>query len=99
MAPCPANAPPTVSGYLPAVAGAAVVGDHQLRLLFSDGTVGDVDFSAERWTLVLEPLNDPAYFAQVRADAEAGTIVWPDGLDLAPEPLHEKARAHPLVAA
>src|SRR5215471_16772813 len=47
--------------YLPVVVGAAVVGDRMLRLLFSDGTVGDVDFSSERWTGVLEPLNDPAY--------------------------------------
>jgi hypothetical protein len=51
--------------YLPVVVGVAVVGDYVLRLLFSDGTVGDVDFSAERWTGVMEPLNDPAYFAQV----------------------------------
>lgn len=85
--------------YLPSVVGVAVVGDHVLRLLFSDGTVGDVNFSAERWTGVLEPLNDSGYFAQVRVDPEAGTIVWPDGLDLAPEPLYERARAHPLVAA
>jgi hypothetical protein len=85
--------------YHPTVAGVAVVGDHMLRLLFSDGTVGDVDFSAERWTGVLEPLNDPAYLAQVTVDPEAGTIVWPDGIDLAPEPLYEQARAHPLVAA
>ena len=70
-----------------------------LRLLFSDGTVGDVDFTDERWTGVLEPLNDPEYFAQVRIDAEAGTIAWPDGIDLAPEPLYEQAHAHPLVAA
>jgi Protein of unknown function (DUF2442) len=67
--------------------------------LFSDGTVGDVDFSAQRWTGVLEPLNDSTYFAQVRVDPEAGTIVWPNGLDLAPELLYERARAHPLVAA
>jgi hypothetical protein len=85
--------------YLPSVVGVAVVGDHLLRLLFSDGTVGDVDFSAQRWTGVLEPLNDSAYFAQVRVDPDAGTIVWPDGLDLAPEPRYERARAHPLVAA
>ncbi len=85
--------------YLPAVVGVAVLGDHVLRLLFSDGTVGDVDFSAERWTGVLEPLNDPQYFAQVEVDAEAGTVVWPEGIDLAPEPLYEQARAHPLVAA
>ena len=85
--------------YLPAVVGVAVLGDHVLRLLFSDGAVGDVDFSGEHWTGVLEPLNDPHYFAQVEANAEAGTVVWPDGTDLAPEPLYEKARAHPLVAA
>jgi uncharacterized protein DUF2442 len=85
--------------YLPVVVGAAVVGDHVLRLLFSDGTVGDVDFSGEHWTGVLEPLSDPEYFAQVTIDAEAGTIVWPNGIELAPEPLYEQARAHPLVAA
>ena len=85
--------------YLPVVVGAAVVGDHVLRLLFSDGTVGDIDFSAERWTGVLAPLNDPAYFAEVRVDLEAGTVAWPDGIDLAPEPLYEQAKAHPLVAA
>jgi hypothetical protein len=26
-------------------------------------------------------------------------IVWPGGIDLAPEPLHEQAKAHPLLAA
>ena len=59
--------------YLPVVVGAAVVGDHVLRLLFSDGMVGDVDFSAERWTGVLAPLNDSAYFAEVTVDPEAGS--------------------------
>lgn len=34
--------------YLPVVVGTAVVGDWVLRLLFSDRTVGDVDFSSER---------------------------------------------------
>jgi hypothetical protein len=85
--------------YLPVVTGVAVVGDRVLRLLFSDGTVGDVDFSAERWTGVLAPLNDTAYFAEVAIDHEAGTLAWPDGIDLAPEPLYEQAKAHPLVAA
>lgn len=76
-----------------------MVGDHVLRLLFSDGTVGDVDFSAEQWTGVLEPLSDPVFFAQVTVDYEAGTIVWPGGIDIAPEPLYDEAHAHPLVAA
>jgi Protein of unknown function (DUF2442) len=85
--------------YLPVVVGVAVVGNHLLRLLFSDGTAGDVDFSAERWTGVLAPLSDPRYFAKVTVDQEAGTIVWPGGIDLAPEPLYEQAKAHPLIAA
>ena len=85
--------------YLPVVAGVAVVRDHVLRLLFTDGTAGDVDFSAEQWTGVLAPLNDADYFGQVTVDAEAGTLVWPNDIDLAPEPLYEQAKAHPLIAA
>ena len=85
--------------YLPVVVGVAVVGDHVLRILFTDGTVGDVDFSAQQWTGVLEPLNDASYLAQVTVDPEAGTLVWPDGIDLAPEPLYDQAQAHPLAAA
>jgi hypothetical protein len=85
--------------YLPVVAGVAVIGDRVLRLLFSDGMTGDVDFSAERWTGVLSPLNNPAYFSLVTVDPEAGTVVWPDGIDLAPEPPYEQAKAHPLIAA
>jgi hypothetical protein len=81
------------------VVGVAVLRDHVLRLLFDDGTVGDVDFSMEKWTGVFEPLRDAEYFAQVRVDPEAGTIAWPDGLDMAPEPLYEQARAHSLTAA
>ena len=85
--------------YLPVVTGVAVIGEHVLRLLFSDGTVGDADLSAERWTGALEPLNDPGFFAQVTVDRESGTVTWPGDIDLAPEPLYNLAHAHPLVAA
>ena len=69
------------------------------EVVISMRPVGDVDFSGERWTGVLSPLNDPAYFAEVTVDHEAGTIVWPGGIDLAPEPLYEQAKAHLLLAA
>jgi hypothetical protein len=82
---------------LAAVVGVAVLGDPLLRLLFDDGTVGDVDFSHEDWKGVLEPLCDPAYFATVRVDLEAGTITWPNGEDVAPKPLYESARARALT--
>ena len=31
---------------------------------------------------------------KVAVDPEAGTITWPDGLDMAPEPLYAEARRH-----
>jgi hypothetical protein len=76
-----------------------VIGDYQLRLTLADGTVGDVDFTARDWQGVFVPLRDPAYFARVEVDAEAGTITWPDGVDMAPEPLYDEARRHPVRAA
>ena len=81
------------------VTAVVVVGDFRLRLTIEDGTVGDVDFSARQWRGVLEPLSDPAYFARVRVDPEAGTIVWPNGVDLAPEPLYEEARRNLVGSA
>ncbi len=76
--------------YLPAVTAVEVIGDHELRLTFDDGTVGDVSFGAREWTGVFAPLRDPARFARV--GIEGGTVVWPeDGLDMAPEALYEDA--------
>lgn len=69
-----------------------VVAEYRLKLGFADGTVGEIDFAAREWRGVFEPLRDPAYFARVRVDPEAGTITWPNGADMAPEPLYEAAR-------
>lgn len=76
-----------------------VVGDYRLRLSFEDGTVGEVGFTAREWRGVFEPLSDPAYFAQVRVDPGAGTIAWPNGADMAPEPLYEEARGNIVAPA
>lgn len=67
-----------------------------MRLRFDDGTVGDVDFRDREWGGVLTPLAAPAYFAKVQVDAEAGTIAWPNRIDLAPEPLYDEARRSPV---
>jgi Protein of unknown function (DUF2442) len=61
------------------------------RLTFDDGTVGEVDFAGREWRGVFAPLRDPAYFARVAVDAEAGTVTWPNGADMAPEPLYAEA--------
>ena len=78
------------------VVGIAVIGPHELRLLFEDGTVDDVAFDNAEWTDVFEPLRDPTRFARVVVD---GGIAWPDdGLDLAPEPRYAAARQNSAVA-
>lgn len=79
------------------VTGVEVIGDHRLRLTFEDGTVGDVSFDGREWRGVFEPLADPAYFAEVRVDTESGTIAWPNGVDMAPEPLYAEARRRPVA--
>jgi hypothetical protein len=70
------------------------LGGHRLRLTFADGFVGDVDLAdrfARPWGPMLEPLRDASYFARVSVDPELGTVVWPNGADLAPDVLHEQA--------
>ena len=70
------------------VTAVEAAGDHRLHLTFEDGAEGGVDLSSCRWRGVFEPLEDPDYFRQVRLDEELGTIVWPNGADIAPETLH-----------
>lgn len=70
------------------------LGEHRLRLSFADGVVGDVDLAGRIRAAkgpVFEPLKDVAYFATVTVDTELGTVVWPNGADLAPDVLHEQA--------
>lgn len=76
--------------------GSRSVGLYRLRLSFDDGTVGEVDFGDRAWRGVFEPLSDPGYFAQVAIDPDGGTICWPNGVDMAPEPLYAAARLSPL---
>jgi hypothetical protein len=69
------------------------IGDHRLRILFSDGTEGDRDFSdiiAEGGTMV-EALKDRAFFARVFI--ELGTLTWPNGFDLDHIALHDEMQA------
>ena len=65
-----------------------VGGSHCLRLLFNDGTKKTVDLLPLLHGPVFEVIHDPAYFRRVLLDPVAGTVVWPNGADLAPEALH-----------
>ena len=71
---------------------------YTLQVGFSDGTLREVDLSAELFGAVFEPLRDPDVFGQVRVNEETNTIEWPNGADFAPEFLHEVGRDVKRVA-
>jgi hypothetical protein len=67
---------------------------------FEDGTAGDVDLSyLTEYGGVFAPLKDLEYFRRLRADEEAGTIVWPNDADVAPETLYAHAERLTTTAA
>ena len=72
-----------------------LAGAHSLVLRFNDGTCRRVDLLPELEGPVFEPLRDPAYFSQVTLDPVAGTVVWPNGADFAPDFLRELPEEHP----
>ena len=73
---------------------------YAVHVRFQDGTTADVDLSyLLDYGGVFEPLRNPAYFARLRADAEAGTIVWPNDADIAPETLFAHAQQHVAATA
>lgn len=84
----------------PLLTHAEPIGGHTVRVQFEDGTSGEVDLSyLLTYGGVFEPLRDLEYFRRLRTDAEAGTIVWPNGADLAPESLYAQARRHETTTA
>lgn len=76
---------------LPTVIEAEYRGGYSINLKFSDGVEQTIDF--EQWLEgpVFEPLKDVSYFQRFFLDG--GTVAWPNGADIAPETLHERARS------
>ena len=66
-----------------------VLGDFKLSLVFNDGTRKRVNILSLLNGPIFEPLRARKTFAQARLDPECGTVVWPNGADLAPEALFE----------
>ena len=64
------------------------MGGLQLRLTFSDGLVRELDLGPLLRGGVFDELREPEVFARVKVDEVAGTITWPNGVDLDPDVLH-----------
>jgi hypothetical protein len=77
----------------PLLLEATPLDDYTVHLRFEDGTTADVDLCyLVDYGGVFEPLRDLSYFRRLRADQEAGTLVWPNDADVAPETLYAAAR-------
>ena len=63
------------------------LGARLLRVTFSDGLVRELDF-IDALPGVLATIDDDEVFAEVAVDSVAGTISWPNGIDLDPDVLH-----------
>ncbi len=84
------------------IADAEPLGRHRLLLTFSTGETRAVDVRPliERvGGPVFEPLLDASYFARVSVDPVCGTVVWPNGADLAPTALHALESVDLVAAA
>ena len=73
--------------YLPSVVSAEYVSGYVVKLKFNDGTRKAVDISQWFKGPVFEPLQQVSLFQQFFIDA--GTIAWPNGVDIAPEALYD----------
>ncbi len=82
-----------------AVVDLIIVSPYTLKLTFDDGTNQIIDFSPVLEGELLGPLRNEALFNQVRIDAEAHTIVWPNGADFDPATLHDWNRYESEIVA
>ncbi len=62
------------------------LGERLLRVEFSDGVVRELDF-AGALPGFLATIDDDEVFSTVSVDRVAGTISWPNGIDLDPDVL------------
>jgi hypothetical protein len=78
--------------YLPILVAAEYRGGFQIHLVFNDGVESVVDFAAWLEGPIFEPLKFETFFQ--RFFLEGGTVVWPNGADIAPETLYASATAN-----
>ena len=64
-------------------------GPYQLHLKFADGSQKTVNVLKLFKGPIFEPLKDPDEFTKVKLDEVCGTVVWPNGADIAPEALYD----------
>ena len=75
---------------LPSVIRAEYRGGFRIHVIFNDDLESTIDFEPWLDGPVFEPLKKTSYFRRFFLDG--GTVVWPNGADIAPETLYEAAQ-------
>jgi len=76
---------------LPCVVRAEYRGGFRIQLTFNDGSEATLDFRQWLEGPVFHALKDTSYFRGFFIDG--GTVVWPNGADIAPETLYDAVQA------
>jgi Protein of unknown function (DUF2442) len=76
--------------FLPSVTRAKYDGGFRIHLTFDDSLQGTLDLQSWLEGPVFELLKDQNYFQRFFVDG--GTVVWPNGADIAPEALYEAVK-------
>jgi hypothetical protein len=70
---------------------------YRLHLRFEDGVEGVVDLAEiVQFSGVFAPIEERAYFVQVRVNPDIGTICWPNGADIDPDVLYALVTGEPI---
>jgi hypothetical protein len=67
-----------------------VLPNYRLRVVFRDGTSGITDLSDMPFDGVFAPFAEPGFFE--KAALEDGVVVWPGGLDVAPDAMYREIK-------
>ncbi len=78
--------------FLPSVVRAEYRGEYCINLVFNDGVESTVDLAEWLEGPIFEPLRDTTFFQSFFLDG--GTVTWPNGADVTPETLYERAKAN-----
>jgi hypothetical protein len=81
--------------YLPEINKAKRVNGFIIAMRFNDGTEKHIDISQWFKGPVFKALKDPKFFAKFFIDG--GTLVWPNGVGIAPEALYDAVDVRTLI--
>jgi hypothetical protein len=84
----------------PRVTEVKYIKDYIVGLTFSNGVQSELDLKDKVSGRggVLAELGNIEFFRQVTVDPEAGTLVWPNGVDFCPDVLYSQATGTPIQA-